>query len=122
MLPDYTIADRQDPELDGTNVAALLEGYGHSPGREFLYCSKWLRLRGLRCGEWKYLRHGRSMHQTAKDAPELYNLREDIGEHTNLAKARPELAASFEEELQRFKKGRNRTPDKADLPISGSLP
>jgi arylsulfatase A-like enzyme len=80
-----------DRKIDGVNLIPYLTGENTTAPHEFLF---W-RSQGpggnyaARMGDWKYVRLGKS-------APELYNLREDIGESKNLAADKPDVLAKLD--------------------------
>ncbi|MFG0254652.1 MULTISPECIES: sulfatase family protein [Rhodopirellula] len=101
-IAHYAGARMPKVPLDGFNIANHLETPQTPVKRKYLYYTKGRKLSGVRRGDWKYLRHGGSMHQSSKNGPELYNLRDDVGERNNVAKSNPELIEQLEQELRRF--------------------
>ena len=78
------------PHLAGTPDA--------KPAHETFFYYNGLRLNAVRHGGWKLqIAMGRNAEVDAKDfAPQLYNLRADIGEATNAAAAHPEIVAKLQ--------------------------
>jgi arylsulfatase A-like enzyme len=80
-----------DRKIDGVNLIPYLTGENAAAPHDFLF---W-RSGGpggnyaARMGDWKYVRLGKS-------APELYNLKDDIGESKNLASDKPEVLAKLD--------------------------
>lgn len=84
------------PNLDGISILPTMLGETQTNRHEFLY---WEFHEGgfkqaVRMGDWKAVRFG-------VDGPvQLYNLRNDIGEKTNVASANPEIVAKIEDYLK----------------------
>ena len=80
-----------DRKIDGVNLIPYLTGENTTAPHEFLF---W-RSQGpggiyaARMGDWKYVRLGKS-------APELYDLKDDIGESKNLAADKPDVLAKLD--------------------------
>jgi len=82
----------KDRKLDGMNIWPHLIGEADGrPGHETFYYFRGLVLEGVRHGDWKL-----RVAANAKGKPELYNLREDIGESRNVAAEHPEIVAELE--------------------------
>jgi arylsulfatase A-like enzyme len=85
------------PALGGA-AGAPLQGLieGAAPGRDALYLTEctWMRKRGWRTPEWKLIE---ALEPDIYNLPtiELYDLRADPGEQTNVAAARPEVVAAL---------------------------
>lgn len=112
-------------KIDGTDVTDLLLGKVNATGhaKPFYYIGG-KRVRGVRLGDWKLMLPGRygTVVEAGKDGNvgkrgniklemSLFNLKEDIGESTNLADKHPEmveklvkLAADFKTELKENKR------------------
>ena len=102
--------------IDGKDITPLLRGEpgALSPHEAFFYYSM-DALQAVRCGDWKL--HVRRRDQVVR---ELYNLRDDVAETTDVAGAHPEVGAALEERLQACREdlgdsatgvpGRNRRP------------
>ncbi len=73
-----------DRKIDGGDIWPLLSGEPNAKtAHDVIYFYRGLNLRALRSGDWKYhLQRG-----------QLYNLADDIGETTNLARLAPEVVA-----------------------------
>jgi arylsulfatase A-like enzyme len=88
-----------DRKLDGVNLIPYLSGEKSGAPHETLF---W-RANGpggnyaARMGDWKLVRLG-------KDAPELYNLADDVGEKKNLASEKPEELAKVLSALESWDK------------------
>jgi arylsulfatase A-like enzyme len=86
--------------LDGVDIAPLLTGRGAAPSRPFFWHFPHYNNQGgrpggaMRDGDWKLVEL-----YDAPDAPELYNLKDDIGEKTNLAARQPERVRAMRSAL-----------------------
>ena len=79
----------RERRLDGRNILGLLTGEGWRRGKTEFFFYRGQRLGAMRSGKWKLHLPGRVRNQ---DRPaELYDLKADLGERTNLAKQRPKL-------------------------------
>jgi arylsulfatase A-like enzyme len=83
--------------IDGVSFLPTLRGEAQTNQHEFLYWE--FHENGFhqaaRMGDWKAVRHG-------VDGPiELYNLKTDLGEKSDVAKEHPEVVAKFESYFQR---------------------
>lgn len=84
-----------DRRIDGIDQTDLLLG-NRETGREHFYYNN----AGVRQGDWKYLKadaffHGYAVEDDRKKFEELYNLKSDLGEQTNLAAEHPEKVAEL---------------------------
>lgn len=79
-------------KTDGLSLVSFLKG-GPAPERDHFYWElhEAASLQAVRFGDWKAVRNG------PETAIELYDLKTDAGEKTNLAKEKPELVAKAEE-------------------------
>lgn len=79
-------------KTDGLSLVSFLKG-GPAPKREHFYWElhEGASLQAVRFGDWKAVRNG------PETAIELYDLKADAGEKTNLAKDKPNLVAKAEE-------------------------
>ncbi len=109
-LASVTGAKLPEAEIDGKNILNILKGKKKavSPHEYFFYVLDGL---AVRSGDWKYhktLRYTTTKKDKMIEAPALYNLKNDIGETTNLIEKEPEIAArlanALEEHLKRIKK------------------
>jgi arylsulfatase A-like enzyme len=82
--------------LDGISCVSTLLGTGNQKKHELLYWE--YNIEGLqqaiRMGDWKGIR------RRPGDPLELYNLKEDIGEKTNVASRHPEVMAQIQDALR----------------------
>ena len=79
----------RERRLDGRNILGLLTGEGRRRGETEFFFYRGQQLGAMRSGKWKLHLPGRVRNQ---DRPaELYDLKADLGERTNLAKQRPKL-------------------------------
>lgn len=87
---------------DGYNIAALIEGKtAKSPRNEFyFYQANSESIDGMRLGDWKYLIKGDRKKKNG--TPQLYNLKDDIGESNNLIAKHPEKAEELAQRMNAF--------------------
>ncbi|MEZ5384795.1 MAG: sulfatase [Prosthecobacter sp.] len=109
--PDYfaTMADvvgvKPSAKIDGMSLRPLLEGAGDLPERALCWHYPHYGNQGgapgaaIRRGDWKLV-----LWYEKPDAPELYNLRKDIGETQNLAAQEPERVKALLAELEAWRK------------------
>lgn len=79
--------------IDGKDISALIQGKGPSTRNDMLFYSSQGTLSGYRQGDYKLVRN------QPNQAFELYHLKEDIGEQTNLLVTLPEKAAALKAEM-----------------------
>ena len=84
-----------DRLIDGVDQTALLMGKSQK-GRETFYFDR----AGIRKGKWKYLLPNAHFYGYAREdgrpvEEELYDLENDLGETTNLAKKHPKIVAEL---------------------------
>lgn len=108
--PDYfaTLMDfaggKTASKIDGVSLRPVLEGKGDLPERALAWHYPHYGNQGgapgaaIRRGDWKLIQW------YEKDALELYNLRDDIGEKNNLSKQEPERVKALFAELQAWQK------------------
>ena len=120
ILPTFAaLADAPlpaDRKLDGANIWSHLAGTPDAkPAHETFFYYNGLRLNAVRHGDWKLqIAMGNKAGPAAKDfQPQLYNLRTDIGEATNLASANPDVVARLQALIAKMK---------ADLGTDGIAP
>jgi arylsulfatase A len=94
-LAAVTGAKLPDVELDGRNAIDIWKGKKHAKTTQeyFFYVYD---AQAVRWGDWKYHKNQRfTTSKTVKmiNSPALFNLKEDIGETTNLIEQYPEIAA-----------------------------
>ncbi|QDU11479.1 sulfatase-like hydrolase/transferase [Gimesia aquarii] len=114
-----------DAAEDSFNILPILLGETKEDIRDFtLHQTMSLKL-AIRNGDWKYLDHkgsggnnyGRgklkrfNLHDKAPDAPgQLYNMKSDPGETTNLYFKHPEIVKKLKNQLEQFKKSGRSAP------------
>lgn len=99
-------ADLQaDRQIDGIDLAPLIEGDSDFIGRETFFYFAGNGLNAVRKGDWKLHLNQGGCHGQAPGIPvqELYNLKEDVGETTNCTATHPGIVADLEAELQRMR-------------------
>ena len=84
----------QDRVIDGKNILPLITGEpGAKSPHEAYYYYRGNNLQAVRQGKWKLRTAGK---------PELYNLREDIGEQNNLASKHPDRVKQMRKVMKEF--------------------
>ena len=94
-----------DRRIDGIDQTDLLTGQ-RDTGREHFYYHD----AGVRLGKWKYLKpnaffHGYAREDDRKAVDELFDLKADVGERTNLAERFPEKVAELKQLMQSIEAG-----------------
>ncbi len=107
LLEMAGLAPKTGQILDGTSIVPLLKGAGRL-GREAIFCHfpHYMPATGnlpatyVRKGDWKLIRlYGEGPDRAS--AYELYNLKDDIGETTNLAQRNPEKVKELDDLIER---------------------
>ena len=98
LLPTFAqLADAQVPQdrvIDGKSILPLITGEpGAKSPHEAYYYYRGSNLQAVRQGRWKLRMAGK---------PELYNLREDIGEQNNLADKHPDRVEQMRSVMKEF--------------------
>jgi arylsulfatase A len=99
-------------QTDGLSLVSFLKG-GAAPQRDHFYWElhEGASIQAVRWGDWKAVRNGPG------EALELYNLKNDLGETTDLAGARPGLVARAETLMKTA-----RTDDPVNWPMRDRKP
>ncbi len=90
-----------EPVIDGRDISALLFGKTTEAQREAHYYFAGYNLQAVRQGPWKLAistqpeTMGKGAAEGATINPRLYNLDEEINEHTNLAEKHPDIVAKL---------------------------
>lgn len=93
-----------DRVIDGLNLWPVMAGDPHAEAHDVLYYYNGITLEGVRQGKWKlhlprqpqmrvYWAKGRLGGLAALDEPVLYDLAEEIGEQTDVARQHPEVVS-----------------------------
>ncbi len=81
-----------DRKIDGANIWPQLSGEANAkPAHETFYYYRGLQLEAVRHGNWKL-----QIAQGQSTAPQLYNLRDDIGEEKDVAKENPAVVTQIQ--------------------------
>lgn len=96
MFPQDMVVSKRQVALTGKSLLPLLRGEADKV-REAAVTAHHGRQWSLRTAEWSYL-----LPIDGSGGPELYDRREDPGEHDNLAAREPDRARAMELELRRF--------------------
>jgi len=95
-IAHYSKSDLPQKQLDGLDIHEHLENTSSLlPERSYLYSSG-KTIRGIRMGEWKYLKYGGYSKFSTDSLPALYNLNVDISEETNVIDEFPEIAKKLD--------------------------
>lgn len=103
LLDAASISERPDGPTDGLSLASIFENPNETLDRDSLYFHyphyyhTTTPVTALRKGDWKLLEYYED------NRIELYNLNEDLGETSNLAASRPDLAAQLQAELHEWR-------------------
>jgi len=96
------VSPPRDRPVDGKNILPLLKGKGRSP-HDILYFHIGENLFAVRAGRWKMHVRGREGKKRVQlDQPELYDLRTDIAETTNVADKHPKLVKRLQSRIAKF--------------------
>lgn len=88
-----------DGTFDGRDPTATLAGEAPSP-HQYLYWQWGSKSAAVRQGQYKLIRESKSRTRDWQ----LFDLSTDLGETTNLAASKPELAGRLEAEFERWRK------------------
>lgn len=91
------------PIYDGVDLVPHFRGESKEAPHESLYWRMALRGSAIREGDWKLLIPNSQL-------PQLYNLKDDVGETTNLIQDQPEMAAQLLEKLNEWEGTMERNP------------
>jgi arylsulfatase A len=93
-------ADAIPPRIDGASFAATLQGRAQEP-RAFLYREfpDYGGQQSVRVGDWKGVRQG--LEKKGPPRLELYDLKGDVGETSDVAAAHPDVVAQMEAVMAR---------------------
>lgn len=108
LLPTFArlagIEPPTDRKIDGLDIRAVLKG-GNTPTRTFAFYRDG---QAIRVGDWKYRKGKKVDGLHAVESPvveQLFNLKEDVSESSNLIGQYPEKAQQLSERLRREKEG-----------------
>ena len=102
-IAHYSGAKLPNIQLDGINISNIIEGSGLL-NRDYMLYTKGTEIYGIRKGEWKYLPYSGDRFADSSKEPELFNLKTDVSETTNLYKEYPEIVKELAFEIERIKK------------------
>jgi arylsulfatase A-like enzyme len=95
----------KDRIIDGKSILPLMKNAKSSktPHEDFFYYREGAVLEAVRTGHWKLRKAIPEEHEERQQVVvELYNLKEDISEITNLAEKHPDIVKRLKETMQRF--------------------
>lgn len=86
--------------VHGMDISSHLENTKNKLSRDYVLYTNNTDVFGIRKGEWKYLPYsGDRYAEKGKPAPQLFYLKDDISETTNLYDSHPEVAKMLADEL-----------------------
>ena len=100
-IAHYTGATLPNVKLDGINISNLLEK-DSDLNRNYMLYTKGTEIYGIRKGDWKYLPYSGDRNADTTKKPELFNLKNDISETTNLYNQYPEIVAELADEIRNY--------------------
>lgn len=86
-------------EIDGINVSSFFENPSLRLRDEYVYVKSG-QVYGIRKGDWVYLPKTGNSKFKEGDVPELFNLKQDVGESDNLAQKYPDKVKELQELMQ----------------------
>jgi arylsulfatase A-like enzyme len=101
-IAHYSGASLPKVKLDGINISSLLEK-GNDLNRNYMLYTKGTEVYGIRKGDWKYLPFGGDKNADATHKPELFNLKEDVSETTNVFEKYPNIVKELASEMDKHK-------------------
>ncbi|RXP62693.1 cerebroside-sulfatase [Lutibacter sp. HS1-25] len=102
-IAHYATAQLPNIPIDGVNIANLIES-GKDLNRDCKLYLNGTEIFGIRKGDWKYLPFSGNRNADSTKKPELFNLKSDISEATNLYDKYPEIVKELSAEMEKFKK------------------
>ena len=103
----YAGCDTFKREIDGINIAPFLENPSLRLRDEYVYVKRG-EVHGIRKGNWIYLPETGGSKFKEGDMPELFNVKQDVGQTVNLIQEYPEKV----EELTKAMKKYQQSPDR----------
>ena len=88
-------------EIDGINVSSFFENPSLRLRDEYVYVKSG-QVHGIRKGDWVYLPKTGNSKFKEGDVPELFNLKQDVGESDNLAQKYPDKVKELQELMQKY--------------------
>ena len=88
-------------EIDGINVSSFFENPSLRLRDEYVYVKSG-QVYGIRKGDWVYLPKTGNSKFKEGDVPELFNLKQDVGESDNLAQKYPDKVKELQELMQKY--------------------
>ena len=88
-------------EIDGINVSSFFENPSLRLRDEYVYVKSG-QVHGIRKGDWVYLPKTGNSKFKEGDVPELFNLKQDVGESYNLAQKYPDKVKELQELMQKY--------------------
>lgn len=88
-------------KIDGVNVSDFLENPSSGTGNEYVYV-KYGKVSGVRKGDWVYLPETGKKKMLEGDVPELFNVKQDIGQSKNLHEDYPNKVAELKTIMNKY--------------------
>lgn len=88
-------------KIDGINISSFLEDPSLRLRHEYVYV-KAGKVHGIRKGDWVYLSETGNSKFKEGDIPELFNLKQDIGEASNLLPKYPAKVEELQEVMKKY--------------------
>ena len=88
-------------EIDGINVSSFFENPSLRLRDEYVYVKSG-QVYGIRKGDWVYRPKTGNSKFKEGDGPELFNLKQDVGESDNLAQKYPDKVKELQELMQKY--------------------
>ena len=88
-------------EIDGIKVSSFFENPSLRLRDEYVYVKSG-QVYGIRKGDWVYLPKTGNSKFKEGDVPELFNLKQDVGESDNLAQKYPDKVKELQELMQKY--------------------
>jgi arylsulfatase A len=89
--------------VHGMDISSHLENTKNKLSRDYVLYTNNTNLFGIRKGDWKYLPYsGDRFAEKGKSAPQLFNLRDDVSEKTNLYDSRPDIVKMLADEMNKI--------------------
>lgn len=107
-IAHYAKAKLPNRTIDGNNLAQHLENTHQPISNNIILYTKGKNIAGIRQGDWKYLPNSGARHAKEDSPAELYNLKDDISESTNLIESHPEKALELKNKLAKIEQNKTK--------------
>jgi arylsulfatase A-like enzyme len=93
--------DKLNHKVDGTDISKFLKKPSLKMNNEYVYV-KYGKVSGVRKGDWVYLPETGKKKMDEGDAPELYNLKEDISQQKNIHNDSKKIVSKMKKVLAKY--------------------